>query len=278
MSRVIFLHIPKAAGNTIRSVALRNYPIRSVLAMPHKVHPGIAAFNNTPPEKLAAVQFMYGHVAFGIHERFPDKSKYMTFLRDPVERVLSFWRFIRGNPNHRLYMVANKFNTLREFLEAEITPEISNLQTVAISGKALASADCSELDYQLATSNLQSSFSVIGIVEEFDRSLALCSATFGWKDPIWNQLNRSAFHLERSDVDPADLALIQSLNEYDIRLYELGMSLFKTQCANHAPAIQRILSRPGVGLKMSLIKNALRISDSARRRVVEYNSRKTLGL
>lgn len=278
MPRVIFLHIPKAAGNTIRSVALRNYKVRSVLALPLMVHPDTAGFKNTPSEKLAAVQFMYGHVAFGIHQKFPDESKYMTFLRDPVERVLSFWRYIRGNPHHPLHKTANQCKSLSEFLEAGITPEITNLQTVAISGKSLASADCSEADYQLAASNLQSSFSVVGIVEEFDRSLALCAATFGWKDPIWNQLNRSAFHLQLSDVAPADLAMIQSLNEYDTRLYEFSKSLFKTQCANHAPVIQRMLSRPGDGLKMSLIKKSLRISDSIRRRVVEHNSRKTLGL
>lgn len=35
------------------------------------------------------LKLLIGHVDYGIHKNFKEDSKYITFLRDPIERVLS---------------------------------------------------------------------------------------------------------------------------------------------------------------------------------------------
>ena len=44
------------------------------------------------------MQVFKGHMPFGIHKRLPQDYTYITFLRDPIERVVSAYYFARNYP------------------------------------------------------------------------------------------------------------------------------------------------------------------------------------
>ena len=44
-----------------------------------------------------------GHMTFGLHEVLPQTATYITVLRDPVDRVISAFYFMRNYKLHPLY-------------------------------------------------------------------------------------------------------------------------------------------------------------------------------
>jgi len=90
---LISLHIPKCGGQSVRRV-LKNwfgenlyfhyYKDYSVLPPKHKLKPGMCIhghFNNTR--------------GFGVEDYYPDADQFITFLRDPLEIMISnyfFWK------------------------------------------------------------------------------------------------------------------------------------------------------------------------------------------
>lgn len=123
--RGIFLHIPKTAGTSLvtemrwhygnnacashhdHAVALDDYSMR------HKFFQS--------PEKVshyAALPFISGHFGFKFCERFMDKRYAFTFLRNPAERLISFYYFCknRNDPSFLLYRTAQQ-TSFNDFLD-----------------------------------------------------------------------------------------------------------------------------------------------------------------
>lgn len=99
----IFLHIPKCAGTTMRHILLENFGNRVILSYEWSnydfqnkkvLKSYIRSLSKLKREKI---RFIIGHnVYYGIHELFPDREcRYVTFLRNPIERTISDYNFQR---------------------------------------------------------------------------------------------------------------------------------------------------------------------------------------
>lgn len=125
-------------------------------------------------EKYEHLQCIYGHFFFGIHQYIKKPSTYITFLREPIEQIISLYYFIRRSPNHGLYSLAQRLD-LESFItenNAAIQGQINNPQTRFVSGLI------STPDLDTAKENLLQHFSIIGITERFDESLYLMKKIF----------------------------------------------------------------------------------------------------
>jgi len=106
----IFVHIPKTAGETfkrnieaslprhqfIRTSFTHGEPYYDILQNKILFYQGFDHFNKTVRalSKPEAVRCLAGHDSyFGIHKLFKKKARYITFLRDPIERTLSLYNF-----------------------------------------------------------------------------------------------------------------------------------------------------------------------------------------
>ncbi len=87
-------------------------------------------FKKLPESAKRRSKLILGHISFGLHEFLPQPFTYITFLRDPVERIISLFYFIRRVPGHPYYSsIVSSNMSLEEFVGSGISKEVDNVQT-----------------------------------------------------------------------------------------------------------------------------------------------------
>ncbi|HEX5176666.1 MAG TPA: hypothetical protein VFV83_06540, partial [Chthoniobacteraceae bacterium] len=178
-----------------------------------------------------------GHMLFGLHAILPQPATYITVLREPVDRVLSSFYFMRNYKLHPLYW---KFRfehwSLEDFVRR--SPR-DNVQCKILAGVEYARPCTAEI-YERAKENLLRCFSVVGLSERFEESLALMKLRFGWKLPRYASFNVSRTRPRKADVPRSTLDLIEEKNSFDISLYQYAATMFETALTRHAAEVSQI--------------------------------------
>jgi hypothetical protein len=250
---LIFLHIPKTGGTTLHHVLERYYSKEQICSFkdPDR-HNDIESFKGLSKAKREAYRLIQGHLSFGFHRHLPGRSTYITFLREPIARALSFYYYAKSDPDHYLYpLLTDGQVDLKTLLRQQTatTHELFNLQTSMIAGDEWADplrpADHDALER--AKQNLRTHFRV-GLTEEFDASLQMLSQTFGWKIKAYTKKNVTRRKPQIKTLDAETRALLREANALDTELYQFARELFETQrqmSGNHCSARDSLAS--GVG-------------------------------
>ena len=174
---------------------------------------------------------------FGLHAILPQPATYITVLRDPVDRVLSSFYFMRGYKLQPLYWKFRFENwSLEDF--ARRSPR-ENLQCKILAGAEYRTPCTAEI-YETAKENLLRHFSVVGFSERFEETLALMKLRFGWKLQRYSSFNVSRKRPRKADVPRSTLDLISEKNSFDISLYDYAAKLFQTAVNTHAAGVSQI--------------------------------------
>ena len=126
-----------------------------------------------------------GHVPYGLFRKhMPEDTRYMTFLREPVDRVLShYYRHIHTEDQFRASWVKTrpgarvKAGSIEQAMIEMRLPQLNNLSTRFLSGHdPMAELPDSALDD--AKEHL-SGFAFVGIQERFEESVVLLQRLLG---------------------------------------------------------------------------------------------------
>ena len=151
--------------------------------------------------------FLCGHFRYR-HYPFAELGvPVITFLRDPLERVVSWYRFA-----HR---ARGEKRTLEEFVEDE---RAANVQSAFLAGIELPD------------------LAFVGIAERYEESVELFNRQTGFEVPVLDRnrgsrlsrlvrLGRSATRREARRLDPATRELILARNRRDVELHRTGRDL-----------------------------------------------------
>ena len=120
MPRIVFLHIPKTAGTAINSYLKTLYSQEEIC--PER----LSGLRLWPPELLGQYKYFCVHETLYNLKYIPGQKEVFTFLREPIDRLLStysFWRshsnkVIEDNNVHHARLA--KFYNLKEFLKCEL--------------------------------------------------------------------------------------------------------------------------------------------------------------
>jgi hypothetical protein len=220
---VIFLHIGRTGGTTLWRVLRRQYPRRASFSIDSTdVEGSLRGLGALPHARRAGLQLVRGHGVFGVHELIRQPVTYITFMRDPVDRVLSAYHYVRTRPYHELHEQVSRRNlSFAEFVRSGLSLETDNWQTRVIAGDLdTPFGRCTPDLLERAKRTIAEWFSVVGLLERFDESLVLCRRRLGWRwPPVHGHRNAARSRRPVDDLAPAELEAALELNQLDCALY-----------------------------------------------------------
>jgi hypothetical protein len=240
---VIFLHIPKTAGTTLYRIIERQYKPGDVYAIGGTAQ-SFDTFKNLPEADKAAVRLLKGHIDFGVHALLPQPATYFTILRDPVERIVSYYHFVRRTPEHYCHeLVTSKGLSLAAFLDSKADVMANNGQTRMIAGQLYGYpfGECPDHLLETAKQNLRRHFAVVGLTERFDETLLCLKRSFGWRNLFYARENVAPARQRPNRVDEATRAAIVAANRLDMELYHEATACFDAALQQYgAPFIRQL--------------------------------------
>jgi hypothetical protein len=278
---IAFVHIPKTAGATVTNMFIRAYSKAGV-------HPA-GNYMTGPVQTETKVtrrpggwevwqrkggRVTVGHVPYRVFRRhLPLDALYMTFLREPVDRVLShYYRHIHHphlTPAQRRQARdrgRERAASLEEALVEMRLPQLTNLATRFLCGHPSRGDELAPSALDDAKAALRN-FAFVGIQERFEESLVLLQRMLGL-DLVPYMNRHVSVEGGRPAVDeiPAEQrALIEEHNRLDLELYRFGLELF-----------EEAVARAGDGLAAEseeLLALSTELSDDAIRTTREWLDR-----
>jgi Galactose-3-O-sulfotransferase len=241
---IAFVHIPKTAGGALHTMFVNAYSRTGIhnsgnyVTGPEKTVSKVAK----PPGGWESWQHDGGRVAIGhtpyrvFRDHLPVHTQYITFLREPVDRVLShYYRHVHlegssdGTRANRGQ--GKRAGSLEEALVQLRLPQLCNLSTrLLCSQPTLGKLPPSAVDE--AKENLQR-FVFVGIQERFEESVVLLQRTLGLGLVPYFSRHVSAPGRRPSvdEISDEERALVFEYNQFDAELYAFGRELFEQALA-----------------------------------------------
>jgi hypothetical protein len=232
-SNVLFLHIPKSGGSTLLNLFQANYSSRDLLVMydarynqPFKFK---YQFSEIRPRARYHTRCIVGHFSYGIDryiagEGYSRDWKYVSVLRNPLDRVFSDYLHLRRVNRWPECRHIRKMS-FSDFLTSGIWPDANNGQVRRLCG---LETECCTIGYgevnrshlQLAYHNIANDFLFVGTLNEFDYSIFRIGKALSWNQLRYAKSNRKP----RSQVD---IELTEQERQLALTYNNLDMELFQ---------------------------------------------------
>jgi hypothetical protein len=232
---LVQIHIPKTAGSALRRVLNKEYGERFRKAPNTFTHAQVAeerlraraaGEDGAPPQAIA------GHIVFGLRDVLPADSRYVTVLREPVERTLSHYGYLVAprDPKERQHGLLARDTPYRPELSLDEALEDrrylpDNLQTRMIVCRRSPFEQLPGDALAQAKDHLRSRFAFVGVTERFDEFAAVLARAFGWTPRVAPHKRVGELRPERASISPAELRAVEEHDALDLELYAVASEL-----------------------------------------------------
>jgi len=223
--QVAFLHINRSGGTSLRNLLTDVVRPRSTLF----IHADEAAY--VDDQTLAGSDLLVGHFGFGLFERLRHPCWKITMLREPVDRVISNYFYMKHGDCHESIGNHARKLSLEDFIRSDhpvVTQICENAMTwqlfvdYNIHHRALF-RDISEGTLLGAVKRNLGCFDVVGFFEEYEESCRRILRKIGRSGEAETaSIPHDHRGICRDDAKVSDQAkeLIRERNHLDIALYE----------------------------------------------------------
>lgn len=222
---LIFLHILKTGGSTLQAILQKQYSEWILTNENEKVLNNETIKELLIEHKIEKVNCLFGHFPYGVHNQFTKPYKYITFLREPVDRVISLYYYIKNTKEHSMYHALQEVS-LQEFIFREDYKHlVCNHQTGFLSGEfSLITGYKNKPSLSLAIQNITKDFATVGIMEMYEESLYLMKQNFKWSEQVFNysKQNVNKSRPLREQIPQELISQIVELNKLDGELYSFA--------------------------------------------------------
>lgn len=219
MKTAVFFHIPKTAGSALIEVMGQNYAREAMRDLYTLEAQAQVPKLLTHPE----VKLLYGHLFFQ-EKLFNSQEQYLfTFLRQPVERVISNFLYLKHSEQsqHRPY---HKMS-LPDFLKEK---QARDNQTRFLAGERDPQRFLANRDryFEVALRHLQE-MALVGVQERFRDGLKLLAEDLQWRRLRFPVKGAGGHASEAQALKQQYGKIIAERNSYDQALYDVAQDLFE---------------------------------------------------
>lgn len=240
---VYYLHIPKTGGTSLISFLDNQFDPDTVC--PAQLLPELFAL---PLESMEQYRLFRGHLWHGLGAYVGRNLSYVTMLRDPVQRTVSWYLHAMRDVNaYRHRQMNDEQWSLLDFVrDAETNWDIVNTQTLFLAAdfdyeklssdpvgygraavKEFAARKHDRTLLDLARKRLES-FAFFGITERMRDSMSLLAYTLDFfPDFTVPRLNTSSSRTGIGELSEDELSAIRELTALDQELYVWACQLFE---------------------------------------------------
>ena len=218
--QVVFSHVPKTAGTSLENILAKNFRFADVLhinAPDLNQCPQLLELKKNPFKLICGHHPIHGQL-YGLLPNI--KTFHLTMLRNPVDRVLSYYNYIQGKADHPMHGHAAGIS-LEQFIENNPSPELHNGQVRRFSGYLHQDPIDETAMLKKALDTLNTAFTLVLTTCLFDESLLLLQQRLGLRDIFYQRHNVSTPFLPRVELSTTQLECITAHNQADIQLFEL---------------------------------------------------------
>ena len=189
--KIVYLHIPKCGGTTLHSLLEAWY---GKDAVHRERHNGLYFYASS---QLASKRVFSGHYDFYSTQLVPGRKIIISFLRDPVDRLISLYNFHKAHrsevverDNLVLARWARRYNIDEYFSDPEVRahPAVNNSLARYLSDvpqlpgrwESSAAGQCAMIEtmFQQSIANLDA-FGFIGFMDRYDDCIQMLSRLLG---------------------------------------------------------------------------------------------------
>ncbi len=224
MNKLVSIHIPKTGGSSFHKILQQQYAENQLFSFEKRIgsdqsnmktHQDLIA---KIPEQVMCIHGHFHHSELKPYlQQFPD-TKLVTWLRNPIERVISHYYFL-------MQRISKNTNDKERYLE-----NVSLLEFAECDSRK-------NLIHRYLQGSDLNSFFFIGILENFAKDISSLSHRLGWV------LSNADFHEKNNiqnkyEVDEKTRRHIKELNKKDFKIYNTLLNL-----RNNNHVISAIISK-----------------------------------
>ncbi|PIR89049.1 MAG: hypothetical protein COU07_03075 [Candidatus Harrisonbacteria bacterium CG10_big_fil_rev_8_21_14_0_10_40_38] len=238
---LIFLHISKTAGTTLKQIIYRHIQGENIYRIPSG-DSEIKKLIEKLDDSKQKIQLIHGHIPFGIHEYLPNQSEYITIIRNPIARIISRYYFTVNHKNHPQSKLFNDLGFENFIQEDNIIT--SNFQTRLLLGQSIDLTNYKNFSSLTKNAigevkqNLENFFSVVGTPEKFNEVVLLLGEKYRWQKLWYTNKRITRGKINIKNIPPYIIRILEEKNTLDMELFEYATKRIEREINNRGAKFQ----------------------------------------
>ncbi len=223
--KLLFEHIPKCGGTTVINFLSSQYAKSKVFLIDgSNTANSIALFKALPQSDRHDFDLIIGHGAHRLRKFAHPEILKATIFRDPVDRIVSHYYYVKSSPAHYLYdKLKNDSLSLLDYATSDISGELRNTYVNRfLDGPSNQLENYPEQRVALAFSKIVAEYDVVGVLEKLDVTMNKMVEVARLPKTFRSQkLNVTTKRPSIEAIDPETINAIREVNNLDMQLYDM---------------------------------------------------------